>query len=47
VAAGEEVSREQFHAQLEVLNEEFETLAVQARGLEETIARHIADILEV
>jgi len=46
VAPGEDVSDEDFKAQLEALNEELETLNVQARGLEETIARNVAEILE-
>lgn len=46
VAPGEAVSDEDFKEQLEALNEEFETLNVQARELEETIARNVAEILE-
>ncbi len=46
VAAGEEVSDEDFKAQLEALNEELETLNAQARELEATIARNVAGILE-
>ncbi len=46
VAPGEEVSDEDFKAQLEALSEELETLNAQARGLEEIIARNVAEILE-
>ncbi len=46
VAPGEEVSDEEFKAQLEALNEELETLNAQARELEVTIARNVAEILE-
>jgi type I restriction enzyme M protein len=46
VAAGEAVSDEDFKAQLETLNEELETLNAQARELEATIARNVAEILE-
>ncbi len=46
VAPGEEVSDEDFKAQLEALNEELETLNAQARELEQTIARNVAEILE-
>jgi hypothetical protein len=37
---------EDFKAQLETLNEELETLNAQARDLEQTIARNVAEILE-
>jgi type I restriction enzyme M protein len=37
---------EDFTAQLETLNEELETLNAQARALEQTIARNVAEILE-
>jgi type I restriction enzyme M protein len=47
VAPGEDVSDEDFKAQLEVLNEELETLNAQARELEETIAENVAELLEV
>jgi len=47
VAPGEDVSDEDFKAQLEALNEELETLNAQARELEETIAGNVAEILEV
>ena len=47
VAPGEDVSDEDFKEQLETLNEEFETLNVQARELEQTIAGNVAEILEV
>ena len=46
VAPGEDVSDEDFKAQLETLNEELETLNVQARDLENTIAGNVAGILE-
>ncbi len=46
VAPGEEVSDEDFKAQLETLNEELETLNAQARTLEQTIAANVAGILE-
>lgn len=45
VAAGEEISDEDFKEQLEALNEELETLNAQARELEATIARNVAEIL--
>jgi type I restriction enzyme M protein len=45
VAPGEEVSDEDFKEQLETLNEELEKLNVQARGLEKTIAKNVAEIL--
>jgi len=46
VAPGEEVSDEDFRTQLQALNEELETLNVQARTLEQTIAANVAGILE-
>ena len=46
VAPGEAVKDEDFKAQLETLNEELEILNAQARELEETIARNVAEILE-
>ena len=46
VAPGEEVSDEDFKEQLETLNEELEALNAQARELEQTIARNVAEILE-
>ena len=46
VAAGEAVSDEDFKEQLETLNEELEILNAQARELEATIARNVAEILE-
>jgi type I restriction enzyme M protein len=46
VAPGEDVSDEDFKAQLEALNEELETLNAQARELEQTIAANVAGILE-
>jgi len=45
VAPGEEVSDEDFKEQLETLNEELEALNAQARNLEQTIARNVAEIL--
>jgi len=45
VAPGEAVSDEDFKEQLETLNEELETLNAQARDLEQTIARNVAEIL--
>ncbi len=47
VAPGEDVSDEDFKEQLETLNEELETLNAQARDLEQTIARNVAEILEL
>lgn len=46
VAPGEEVSDEDFKEKLVALNEELETLNVQARSLEQTIAANVAGILE-
>lgn len=46
VAAGEEVSDEDFKEQLEALNEELEVLNAQARELEQTIAANVAGILD-
>lgn len=46
VAAGENVSDEDFKEQLETLHEELETLNTQARDLEQTIAGNVAEILE-
>lgn len=46
VAPGEEVSDEDFKAQLAALNEELERLNAQARELEKTIAANVAGILE-
>jgi type I restriction enzyme M protein len=46
VAAGEEVSDEDFKEKLEALNEELEVLNAQARELGQTIARNVAEILE-
>ncbi|MCZ2291586.1 MAG: hypothetical protein LC125_06525, partial [Burkholderiales bacterium] len=45
VAPGEDVSDEDFREQLQALNEELETLNVQARELEQTIAANVAGIL--
>ena len=47
VAAGEDLSDEDFKAALESLNEELEGLIAQARELETTIAANVAGILEV
>jgi len=47
VAAGEEVSDEDFKEKLEALNEELEVLNAQARELEQTIALNVAEILEI
>ena len=47
VAPGEAVSDEDFKEQLEELNEELETFNAQAHELEQTIARNVAEILEV
>lgn len=46
VAPGEAVSDEDFKEQLETLNEELERLNAEARELEQTIARNVAEILE-
>lgn len=46
VAPGEEVSDEDFKAQLAALNEELEGLNAQARELERVIAANVAGILE-
>ena len=46
VAAGDAVSDEDFKQQLETLNEELETLNTQARGLEQTIAGNVVELLE-
>ncbi len=45
VAPGEEISDEDFRAQLEALNEELEALNTEARELEQTIAANVAGIL--
>jgi type I restriction enzyme M protein len=45
VAAGEDVSDEDFNEQLVALNEELEVLNAQARQLEKTIAANVAEIL--
>jgi type I restriction enzyme M protein len=47
VAAGEDLSDEDFKEQLEQLQEELEGLNAQARELEATIAANVAGILEV
>jgi len=47
VAPSEEVSDEDFKAQFEVLNEEFERLTTESRKLEKAIAKNAADLLEV
>ena len=46
VAPGEAVSDEDFKEQLEELNEELEKLNAQARELEQTIARNVAELFE-
>ena len=46
VAAGEEVSDEDFKEKLETLNEELEVLNTQARELEQSIAQNVVEILE-
>jgi len=46
VAAGEDLSNEDFKEQLEKLQEELEGLNAQARELEATIAANVAGILE-
>jgi type I restriction enzyme M protein len=45
VAPGEEVSDEDFKAQLAALNEELETLNAQARTHEQTISKNVMEIL--
>jgi len=45
VAAGKAVNNEDFKEELEMLNEELETLNAQARDLEQTIAANVAEIL--
>lgn len=45
VAPGEEVSDEDFKAQFEALNEEFEQLTAEARKLEKAIAKNAAELL--
>lgn len=45
VAPGEDVSDEDFKAQLEAMNEELELLNAQSRVLEQTIAGNVAEIL--
>jgi type I restriction enzyme M protein len=47
VASGEHLSDEDFKEELERLNEELEMLNARARDLEKTIARNVAEILEV
>ena len=46
VAAGEQVSDEDFKERLEELNEELERLNAEAHNLEKTIAKNVADLLE-
>ena len=46
VAAGEDLSDEDFKEQLEKLQEELEVLNAKARELEATIAANVAGILE-
>ncbi len=43
----EEVSDEEIKAQLETLNGELETLNAQTRKLKKTIAKNVAEILEI
>ena len=45
VAPGEDVSDEDFKAQLEAMNEELEGLNARARELEEMIARNVMELL--
>ena len=45
VAAGEEISDEEFKDQLKKLNEELEKLNAEAHQLEKTIAKNVAEIL--
>jgi type I restriction enzyme M protein len=47
VVPGKEVSDEDFKERLESKNEELETLNVEARDLEQTIARNVAELLEL
>lgn len=47
VKPGEDVSDEDFKAQVEALNEELEVLNAQAHDLEQTIARNVADVLDL
>jgi type I restriction enzyme M protein len=47
VAAGEDLSDEDFKEALEALNEELEGLNAKARELEATIAANVAELLEV
>jgi type I restriction enzyme M protein len=47
VAPGEELSDEDFKAQFEALNEEFEKLTAAARKLEEVIAKNAAEIMSL
>jgi type I restriction enzyme M protein len=46
VAPGEDVSDEDFKAQLEALNEELEILNARARELEQAIAQNISEVLD-
>ena len=46
VAPGEEVSDEDFKAQLEALNEELEVLNAQARELEQIISMNVVEMLD-
>jgi type I restriction enzyme M protein len=45
VAPGEDLSDVDFKEQLEIMNEELETLNAQAHQLEQTIARNVSEIL--
>lgn len=46
VTPGEDVDEDDFKERLELLNTELEALNAEARGLEENIARNVAEILE-
>jgi len=46
VAAGEEISDEDFREKLEALNEELEALNAEARELEATIAANVAELMD-
>ena len=47
IVPGKRFSDEDFKERLETMNEELETLNVEARDLEETIARNVAELLEL
>jgi type I restriction enzyme M protein len=46
VAPGQQIGDEDFRQELELLNEEFAGLNAQARVLEETIGRNVAEMLD-